>query len=332
MPKFSFSRRHLLASLALGATLLTHGLSHAQAPEKITFLTSWYAQAEHGGFYQALATGLYQKAGLDVTLKMGGPQINGLQLLTAGQADLIMGYDFQVMSAVEKGLPVTTVAASFQTDLQGMLTHDDVKSLADLKGKTILVATSGRSSWWPWLKAKYGYTDEQSKPYTFNLQPFFADKNTAQQAYPSSEPFQAQKANEPAKFFLFAHEGYPPYGTTIVTTQDMMKSKPDTVKRFVRATMEGWVSYFKNPAAGNALIKKDNPNMSDEQLSFALQQLKDLKVLSSGDAAKSGVGTITEARWKKTYEYLVTEKLIKPETPWRNAFNLDAIKDVHVMP
>ena len=330
MPTHTTPRRSFIAKCLLLSAFALQGLAHAD--DKITFLTSWYAQAEHGGFYQALATGLYKKAGLDVTVKMGGPQINGMQLLTAGQADLIMGYDFQVMSGVEKGLPVVTVATSFQSDLQGMLTHDDVKSLADLKGKTILVASSGRASWWPWLKAKYGYTDEQSKPYTFNLQPFFADANTAQQAYPSSEPFQAMKGNVPAKFFLFADEGYPPYGTTLVSTTGFVKSNPDAVKRFVRATMEGWVSYFKNPAPGNELIKKDNPNMSDEQIAFAIKQMKDLKVLGGGDAAKLGVGTMTEARWKKTYDYLVSEKLIKPETPWRNAFTLDFVKDLRVMP
>jgi NitT/TauT family transport system substrate-binding protein len=198
---FTFIRNNkFLLQLFLSIGLTCSAIAHAD--DKVVFLTSWFAQAEHGGFYQALATGLYKKAGLDVTIKMGGPQINGLQLLTGGQADMIMGYDFQVMSAVEKGLPVTTVAASFQTDLQGMLTHDDVKSLADLKGKTILVASSGRASWWPWLREKYGYTDEQTKPYTFNLQPFFADMNTVQQAYPSSEPFQAIQKNMPAKLFF----------------------------------------------------------------------------------------------------------------------------------
>ena len=115
----------------------------ALAQDKVTFLTSWYAQAEHGGFYQALATGLYKKQGLDVTLRMGGPQVNGMQLMMAGQADMHMGYDFQVLKGLESGLTPITVATSFQHDLQGLLTHPDVKSLADLKDKTILVATAG---------------------------------------------------------------------------------------------------------------------------------------------------------------------------------------------
>ncbi len=194
------------ARLALvAALLLLAGSSHAA--DKVTFLTSWFAQAEHGGFYQAKATGLYDKANLNVTIKMGGPQVNGLQLLLGGEADIIMGYDFQVLSAVAKGLPVVTIAASFQKDLQGMMTHNDVTSLGGLKDRTILVATSGRSSWWPWLKQKFGYTDAQTQAYTFNLQPFFADNKVAQQSYPSSEPFQAMEKHVAVNFFLFADDG-----------------------------------------------------------------------------------------------------------------------------
>jgi hypothetical protein len=150
-----------------------------------------------------------------VTIKMGGPQVNGMQLLLGGEADMLMGYDIQVLKAIEKGLGVVTVAASFQKDLQGLMTHDDVGSLADLKSKTILVASSRRTTWWPWLKRKFAYTDEQTQPYTFNLQPFFADNNVAQQGYPSSEPFQALQKGVAVKFFLFADAGYPPYGTTL---------------------------------------------------------------------------------------------------------------------
>ena len=318
----------LLAGLALAAGWQTS----AHALEPLTITTSWYAQAEHGGFYQAVATGLYKQAGLDVTVKMGGPQVNGMQLLTAGQTDFIIGYDFQVLSGVEKGLPVVTVAASFQKDLQGMLTHADVKSLADMKTRTILVAGNNRTSWWPWLKAKYDLKDEQTRPYTFNLQPFFADPNVAQQAYPSSEPFQAMKKGVPYRFFLFADDGYPPYGTSIVTTSGLLKSKPDLVKRFVEATMKGWVSYLKDPAPGNALIKKDNPNMTDEQIAFGVAQLKALKVIDSGDAAVHGVGTMSDARWQATRDYMVKEGLLKADAPWQKAYTLDIVKQMKVMP
>ena len=278
------------------AILLSLRSGPAHAADKVTFLTSWYAQAEHGGFYQAKATGLYDKDDLDVTIKMGGPQVNGMQLLLGGDADIIMGYDFQVLNGVSKGLPVTTIGTSFQKDLQGMMTHADVKDLGDLKDKTILIATSGRTTWWPWVKAKFGYTDAQTQPYTFNLQPFFADNNVAQQSYPSSEPFQAMQKNVPVNFFLFADYGYPPYGTTMVTTTKFVAEHPDVARRFVKASLEGWKSYLKgDPSPANALIKADNPNMSDAQIAFGIKRMNELQIVDGGDAKTMGIGIMTDA-------------------------------------
>jgi NitT/TauT family transport system substrate-binding protein len=310
------------ASMTVAAGVLSAAVWSATAfgADKVTFLTSWFAQAEHGGFYQAKATGLYEKAGLDVTIKMGGPQVNGMQLLLAGETDFMMGYDLQVLKMLEQGLPAVTVATSFQFDLQGMMAHEQVTGLDDLKDKTILVATSGRTTWWPWLKAKFNYSEEQTKPYTFNLQPFFADKNVVQQSYPSSEPFQAKQQGVPVKFFLFARDGYPPYGTTMVTTRGFVDKKADATARFVKASLEGWKSYFSDPAPANALIKADNPKMSDEQIAFAIEQLKALKALDGGDAQTMGIGIITEARWKATYDFMVSAGLLKPEVDWKLGF------------
>jgi NitT/TauT family transport system substrate-binding protein len=317
---------------ALTAIALAAAATLAHAQDKVTFLTSWYAQAEHGGYYQAIANGIYKKHGLDVTVKMGGPQINGVQLLAAGQADFMMGKDFQVLSGIEQGVPMVTVGAVFQKEPQGMVTHTDVNSLADLKDKTVLVATSGRSTWWPWLKLKYGFKDEQTRPYTSNMQPFFADKNTAQQGFPSSEPFTAEKAGQKVKFFLFADDGYPPYGNTIVTMQKTVKDKPELVQRFVKATLEGWKSYMDNPAAGNALIKQDNPKMDDEMLAYAHRKMKEMKFFDSGDAARMGAGIMTDARWKNTYDFMVTSGQIKPMGNWQQAYTLQFVKDLKVMP
>jgi NitT/TauT family transport system substrate-binding protein len=298
----------------------------AFAADKITLLSSWFAQAEHGGFYQAKAAGLYEKSGLDVTIKMGGPQVNGMQLLLGGEADIIMGYDIQVLQAVGKGLPVVAVAASFQKDLQGMMTHDDINSLADLKGKDILIASSSHATFWPWLKAKYGFAETQAKAYTFNLQPFFTDPNVSQQAYPSSEPFQAMQKGVPAKFFLFADDGYPPYGTTMVATTKLMTEKPDVVKRFVRASMEGWKSYLTgDPAGANALIKTDNPKMNDEQIAYGIKRMKELKVVEGGDAQTMGIGVMTDARWKATYDFLVAGGLLDKSVDYKKAFTTQFI-------
>ena len=312
--------------LALG------GAGASLAQDKVTVTTTWFAQAEHGGFYQAVATGIYKKYNLDVTVKMGGPQVNGMQLLLAGQTDFITGYDFAVLQGVEKGFPLVTVAAPFQFDIQGIMTHDDVPNLSSLKGKTILVAGTGTTYWWPWFKNKYGYSDAQMRPYTFNLQPFFADKNIAQQAFPSSEPYQAEQKGLKTNFFLLSDEGYPPYTGAITTTQKMIAEKPDVVARFVKASMEGWKSFMDNPAPAAELIKRDNPNMSDGQIAFGIKRMKELKVVSGGDAATLGIGAMTDARWKKTAEFMVAAGLLKPQTDWSKAYTLQFIKDVRVLP
>jgi NitT/TauT family transport system substrate-binding protein len=323
------SRIRIAGMSAAAAVLLAAG--PANAADKVTFLTSWFAQAEHGGFYQAKATGLYDKADLDVTIKMGGPQVNGMQLLLGGEADVIMGYDFQVLSGISKGLPVVTIATSFQKDLQGMMTHADVKDLGDLKGKTILIASSGRTAWWPWLKRKFNYTEEQTQPYTFNLQPFFADNNIAQQSYPSSEPFQALQKNEPVNFFLFADYDYPPYGTTMVTTTKFVTDHPDVTRRFVKASLEGWKGYLKgDPTAANALIKADNPKMSDEQIAFGIKRMNELQIVDGGDAKTMGIGIMTEQRWKADYDMMVKEELLPKDTDWTKAFTTQFVKDLKI--
>jgi NitT/TauT family transport system substrate-binding protein len=324
------SLSRMIATTLVGTAALALSLTSALAADKVTFLTSWFAQAEHGGFYQAKATGLYDKAGLDVTIKMGGPQVNGSQLLLAGEADFIMGYDIQVLKGREQNLPLVTVASSFQFDLQGIMAHDDVADLAALKGRPILIAGSSRSTFWPWLRAKYGYTDDQIRPYTFNLQPFFADKTMAQQGYPSSEPYQAQQQNEKVKFFLLADGGYPPYGSTIVTTEKMIAEKPDLVARFVKASLQGWLDYMKNPAPANALIKADNTKMTDGQIEFALQKMKEMKAIDRGDAATLGVGIITADRYKQIYDFLVAGELLDPKVDWHKAFDDRFVKDLKI--
>ena len=323
--------RKILTPLLLAAAAAATPIA-AYAQDKVTMLTSWYAQAEHGGFYQAVATGIYKKYNLDVTIKMGGPQVNGMQILAAGQTDFLMSYDFSVLKAIEAGIPAVTVGTSFQYDLQGLLTHDDVPNLGSLKGKTIFVATAGRSNWWPWLKGKYNYAEEQTKPYTFNPQPFVADKSSAMQAYMSSEPFAVQNLGVKARFHLFAHDGYPPYGTTIVAMKKTADERPDVVQRFVRASVEGWKSYMANPGPANELIKKDNPNMKDEQIAYAIAKLKENKLVDGGDAAKLGIGVMTDERWKTTYETMVRLGLLKADVDWKAAYTTRFVKDLKIMP
>src|SRR5215471_10232377 len=214
------------ASLRVRAKLLALAalamVSAASAADKLVFMTNWYAEAEHGGFYQALAEGIYKKHGLDVTIKMGGPQVNVYQLLLAGKADLVMGYDIATLEAVEKGLPLVTVAATFQRDPAVLIAHPGPGSspgnLAELRTRPVLIGQASETTFWPWLKNEFGFVDANKRPYSFSVQPFLADKNIVQQGYATSEPYSIEKVGVKPKVFLLANYGYPPYAETIVAT------------------------------------------------------------------------------------------------------------------
>ena len=330
MADLGLTRRGVVAGVS-GAALAGAVARRARAaPTKITLLTSWFAEAEHGGFYQAKATGLYEKAGLDVEIKMGGPQVNGMQLLTGGAADVILGYDIQVLSSIEKGVPVQMIGAAFQFDLQGIMTHTNINSLAELKGHKVLIAASSHTTFWPWLKQRFGYTEDMAGVDTFNLQPFLQDKTLAMQGYPTSEPFEAMKQGEKVNFFLFADDGYPPYSNGMVTTNAFIAKNPKALEDFVRCSMEGWADYFKNPAPANKLIQIDNPKEPDEQIAFAIQKMKEMHVLDRGEAAKMGIGTMTDARWKATRDFLVKADLLKPTVDYKKAFTTRFTEGLHI--
>jgi NitT/TauT family transport system substrate-binding protein len=296
---------------------------------KITYGSNWFAQAEHGGFYQAIATGIYKDYGLDVTIKMGGPQVNGTQLLMGGAIDFFMGYASDAIKAIEEGIPKITVAALFQKDPQILIAHPEAnaKDLADLKGKPIFISSAANVTYWPFLKAKYGFTDDQKRPYNFNPGPFLADKTAAQQGYLSSEPLSIKKEGgfEPT-VFLLADYGYSPYSTTIECKQELVQQNPDLVQRFVDASIKGWYSYLEgDPAAANELIKKDNPEMTDDQLKYGIEKMKEYGIVLSGDAETKGIGAMTDDRWKSFFETLSAQGVLKPETDYKKAYTLQFI-------
>jgi NitT/TauT family transport system substrate-binding protein len=333
MPKndVAVSRRAAIAGAASALVAAGTRIAPARAATKIRLLTNWFAEAEHGGFYQAKATGLYEKAGLDVDIQMGGPQVNGMQLLGGADADIIISYDIQVLDSVEKGVPAVAIGAVNQFDLQGIMAHPDVASLASLKGRKILVSSTAYSTFWPWLKLKFGFTDDMAGTYTFNLQPFYVDPTLAQQGYITAEPFEAQKHGAKTKFFLFADDGYPPYSTTLVTTRPYMEKNPELVAAFVKATMQGWKSYLEHPAPGNALIKEANPKQGDDQIAFSIGRFKAIKCITGGDAATHGIGIMTEARWKKTRDFMVGTHMLAAEAPWKTAFTTQFVRGLNIV-
>ncbi len=315
----------VLAGLIAGALTLP---ATAQPLDKVRFGTNWVAEAEHGGFYQAVADGTYAKYGLDVTIVPGGPSVNNRILLPVGKLDFFMSANtLQSFDAVANNIPTVAVAASFQKDPQVLIAHPGVDKLTDLKTKTLFVSQEGMVSYFQWLKADFGFDETKVKPYTFNAQPFLADKNSAMQGYVTSEPYaiETQGGFKP-KVFLLADEGFDAYSTLIETRRDLVEKRPDLVRRFVDASAIGWYHYlYGDSRPGNALIKKHNPEMTDALLAYSIARMKDHGIVDSGDALKLGIGAMTDARMKSFFDKMVRAGVVKAGIDYRKAYTLQFV-------
>jgi len=315
------TRRLLAVATLLNAAL---ALPHAASAESVNFGTDWKAEAEHGGFYQAIATGIYTRYGLEVTLRPGGPQVNHAQLLAAGVIDFnIASNSFVPLNFVREKIPMVAVAAIFQKDPSVLIAHpgQGEDSLAALKGKPIMIGSDTRVTSWLFLKEKFGYTDDQIRPYMFSVAPFLADPKAVQQGYLTSEPFIIEKEGVHPVVMLLADAGYGSYAALIETSEKLVREKPDLVQRFVDASIEGWYSYLDgDPAPGNALIKNDNPEMTDALLAYGRDKMKEYGIVASGDAKQNGIGAMSETRWRDFFDTVAKAGLYPADMDFRKAY------------
>lgn len=325
-------RRAVIAgagALAAATALAACGRSEAPVDDdgrvRLRFATDWRAQAEHGGFYQALASGAYEKRGLNVQIIQGGPAVNVPQLLASGAVELGMGSNsFIPMNLVAEGAPVKAVAAFFQKDPQVLIAHPDpsLNSIADLRGRPILLADASINAFWVWLKSKYGFTDDQVRKYTFNLAPFLADERAVQQGYLTSEPYTIEKeAGFTPKVFLLADEGYPSYATMVLAPNAFARDNARALRSFIAASAEGWRDYIQGDGkAADALIRRDNPDMTQDILDQARAKLKANGIVDGGDAALYGLGAMTPERWRDFFEVTSQAGVYPTSLDWRQAF------------
>jgi NitT/TauT family transport system substrate-binding protein len=317
----------LVFSLYIPGSGQSDDTSTAAELRPISFVTDWKAQAEHGGFYQALANGYYADAGLDVTIRPGGPGINVPQLLASGSVDFGMGSNsFIPLNIVAADAGAKAVMASFQKDPQVLITHprDDVKTLEDMRGMPIMVSDATISAFWVWLRSRFGFTDDQIRKYTFNLAPFLVDERAIQQGYLSSEPYSIEKeAGFTPQVFLLSDHGYPGYATFILANTSMIDQEPDLVQAFVDATIKGWVSFLYGDASpATALILADNPDMSEDVVVQAIEKLKEYGIADSGDALTLGIGAMSEDRWLTFFTVMSENGVYDPTLDWRQAYTL----------
>jgi NitT/TauT family transport system substrate-binding protein len=326
-------RREILGGALAVSALAACGQSSSEAPAggrtRIRFATDWRAQAEHGGFYHALASGEYARRGLDVEIIQGGPGVNVPQLLATGQVEAGLGSNaFITFNLAKENVPVRAVMAVFQKDPQVLMAHPDsgINKLEDMRGHPILLSDASVTAFWVWLKARYNFTDAQVRKYTFNSGPFLADKTSVQQGYLTSEPYTLETtANMKPKVFLLADNGYPGYAATVLTPQTLIDSNPNAVRAFVEGTAEGWRAYLHDDAsAADALILRDNPEMTAAILTQARAKMNEYGIVEGGDAQTRGIGVMTDARWQAFFD--TAGRYVYPaDLDWKKAYTLDFI-------
>ncbi len=327
----------IVATILLPLLLVQPARAQGGAPDHVSFGLDWKAEAEYGGYYQAVATGIFARHGLDVTLRQGGPQVNQTQLLLAGRLDFSLSSNsYLALNFVREDIPFTVVAAIFQKDPSVLIAHPGRgnDSFEALRGKPIMIGADTRAGWWNFLRARFGYTDAQIRPYTFNLAPFLASPDAIQQGYLGSEPFSVrEEAHFDPVVLLLADAGFQGYGSLIATSVRLTRDNPDLVRRFVAAAAEGWASYLDgDPAPANALIKRDNPEMTDALLAYGRGALKQHGIVQSGDAETRGIGAMTDARWEAFFRSMVAEKLYPADLDYRRAYTLDFLPKAAAKP
>ena len=320
--------KRILAALLFFVSLALPTTGHAG--DRVTFGLDWLAEAEYGGYYQALARGIYARHGLDVTIKQGGPQVNQAQLLLAGSLDFtIAGNSFLALNFAQERLPFVAIAAIFQKDPSIIIAHPGMgnDSFESLRGEPIMIGADTRSGWWNFVKQKFNYSDDQIRPYTFSLAPFLANKSALQQGYLGSEPYlvKQQGGFDPVVLSL-ADAGFAGYASLITTSRKLIDTNPDLVQRFVDATIEGWHSYLEgDPSAGDALIRQANPEMTQDLLTYGRDVLRSHGIIESGDALTNGIGAMTEFRWHSFFDQMVAARLYAPDLDFTQAYTLKFI-------
>ncbi|NRB17298.1 MAG: ABC transporter substrate-binding protein [Rhodobacteraceae bacterium] len=306
--------KHLISkAIAVAATVMTAGM--AMAGDKVVMGTNWLAQAGHGGFYQAIADGTYEKYGLDVEIMMGGPQLNNRPMLAAGRLDFLMAGNLLLsFDHVRNEIPTRVVAAFFQKDPQALMAHtgayDGFKGLTE--AKTVLMSKDAQFSFWKWLVDVHGFNNEQLRPYGYNLAQFLGDENMVQQAYGTAEPLYAAAQGASVDTFLLADYGWSTYSTTLETRQQLIDENPELVQRFVNATIEGWYNFiYGDRAAAYALIIASNPEMTAAKLDTEMEQMEELGIIDVAGALEQGIGAMSEQRIADFYNIAIAAGIVE---------------------
>lgn len=297
---------------------------------EITFATDWKAQAEQGGFYQALAAGLYEKNGLKVKIIQGSANVNVPRLIASNSVEFGIGSNsFIPLNMVANKIPGKAVMAIFQKDPQIIMTHpdSDIRNLKDMRDLPIMISDASIGAFWLWLKSKYDFNDNQIRKKTFSLAPFLSNKSSIQQGYLTSEPFLVEReAGFTPRVFLLADYGYPSYGAMVLASSNVLKNNPEIVKAFVDASIEGWRQYiYDDPSLGNELIMLENNEMKEDILLQAIKKIRNYELVSNEISKGLDIGLMTDIKWESFFKTMSINGVYEKDLEWRESFTLDFI-------
>ena len=308
------------------ACVLTHATS---AQEKkltpVRFTLNWLPTPDHAGYYAAKISGIYEKYGLDVEIRPGGPQTNVHQLLAAGQTDMIMGTTMRALNARREGVPIVTVASWYQKDATTFMLHpgNNAANLADLKTVPLFIPSIARVNYWPWLKAKFGFTDDQLRPYDFSYRTWAVTPTGASQGYITGDKLNMAGVGVPnGRSMLLADFGWNQYINTVDALDEMVAKKPDVIRAFLKATAEGWQQYLRDPTSVNKELTRLNPDLPLETAVYGYDVIRNYKLLGVSSASEGKIGQISDSRMKAFIDEMVKAGALPESDSYQKAYTL----------
>lgn len=328
-------RRSLMAG-ALGLTALgalsACGRSPVQTDEsgrvRLRVAAGGPAGALHGGFYQAIATGAYERRGLNVEILAGPSGADIPALLAASAVELAIGRDsFLPMRLIAERAPVKAVAAFLQKDPVVLMAHpgQELEDLTVLRGRRILMEPADQAGFWTWLRARFDLAADQAQAGApeDNLKAFRADPESVLigRATDGASSLVAPAVGFAPLVLTPAEDGYPSYSSLVLAPNAFARDNAQALRDFIAASVEGWRDYVHGEGAkGDALIRRANPDLSQRRLDAARQTLRAEAMVDGGDAALYGLGTMTPERWQAFADQTQTAYSAPPD--WREAFTI----------